>query len=275
MKETIGFLGLGDLGLPIARNLLAAGYALKVYNRTASKAEPLVPLGVQQMFQPRDVLTRGGIVVSVVWDDAALESIVMSEGFLEQLGPSGIHLSMSTIAPVAAQKLAAMHAEQGCSYVEAPVFGRHEAAVARQLWICLAGPEAPKERVRPLLETVSQGIFDFGEHIGAATLVKISGNFLGAAAIQAMIEVLSLAKKSGNDPKKVIDMLSQTLFSAPIYQSYGKMIAENPEYFADRSRGPIALKDITLFEETASQVDLQAPLAHLIRNVLSTARKYV
>jgi 3-hydroxyisobutyrate dehydrogenase-like beta-hydroxyacid dehydrogenase len=252
MKETIGFIGLGDLGLPIARNLLAAGYALKVYNRTASKAEPLVTRGAQQVFQPRDVLTRGGIVVSVVWDDAALESIVISEGFLEQLGPGGIHLSMSTIAPAAAQKLAAMHAEQECSYLEAPVFGRHEAAVARQLWICLAGPAVPKERVRPLLETTSQGIFDFGEHIGAASLVKISGNFLGAAAIQAMIEVLSLAKKSGNDPKKVI--------------------AENPEYFADRSRGPIALKDITLFEETASQVDLQAPLAHLIHNVLSNAK---
>ena len=76
MSETIGFIGLGDLGQPIACNLLAAGYALKVYNRTASKAEPLVAQGAQQVFQPRDVLTRGGIVVSVVWDDAALESIV-------------------------------------------------------------------------------------------------------------------------------------------------------------------------------------------------------
>lgn len=272
MSETIGFIGLGDLGQPIASNLLAAGYALKVYNRTASKAEPLVALGAQPVFQPRDVLTRGGIVVSVLWDDVALESIVMSEGFLEQLGPGGIHLSMSTIAPAAAQKLAAVHAERGCFYVEAPVFGRHEAAVARQLWTCLAGPAAPKERVRPLLETTSQGIFDFGETIGAATLVKISGNFLGAAAIQAMIEVLSLAKKSGNDPKKVIDMLSQTLFAAPIYQSYGKMIAENPEHFADRSRGPISLKDSNLFEDAASQVDLQAPLAHLIHDLLSTAK---
>ncbi len=272
MSGTIGFIGLGDLGQPIACNLLAAGYALKVYNRTASKAGPLVALGAQQVFQARDVVTRGGIVVSVVWDGAALESIVMSEGFLEQLEPGGIHLSMSTIAPATAQRLAAVHTARGCSYVEAPVFGRHEAAVARQLWICLAGPAASKERVRPLLETTSQGIFDFGETIGAATLVKISGNFLGAAAIQAMIEVLSLAKKSGSDPHKVIEMLSQTLFAAPIYQSYGKMIAENPEYFADRSRGPISLKDSTLFEEAVSQVDVQAPLAHLIHDILSTAK---
>ena len=87
-----------------------------------------------------------------------------------------------------------------------------------------------------------------------------------------MIEVLSLAKRSGNDPKKVIEMLSQTLFSAPIYQSYGTMIAENPEFFADRSRGPIALKDSILFEEAVSQADVPAPLAHLIHDILSTAK---
>lgn len=271
MSETIGFIGLGDLGQPIACNLLAAGYALKVYNRTASKAEPLVALGAQQVSQPQEALTRGGIVVSVVWDDAALESIVMGEGFLEQLGPDGIHLSMSTVSPATAQKLAAAHAERGSSYVEAPVFGRHEAAVARKLWICLAGPSASKERVRPLLEATGQGIFDFGETIGAATLVKLSGNFLGTAAIQAMTEVLSLAKKSGNDPTKVIDMLTQTLFCAPIYQNYGRMIAENPEYYAHHSRGPIPLKDVNLFKETASQVEVQTPLAHLLHTILSTA----
>lgn len=269
MSETIGFIGLGNLGLPIARNLLASGYALKVYNRTASKAEPLLALGAQQVSQPRDALTRGGIVISVVWDDVALESIVMSEGFLEQLGPGGIHLSMSTIAPAAAQNLAATHAERGCYYVEAPVFGRPEAAAARKLWICLAGPSAPKERVRPLLEAIGQGVFDFGDTIGAATLVKLCGNFMGTAAVQAMIEVTGLAKKSGNDPAKVIDMLTQTLFSAPIYQSYGRVIAEDPERY---SRGPIPLKDVNLFRETASQVESQTPLAHLLHTLLSPIR---
>ena len=267
MNETIGFIGLGDLGLPIAHNLLTAGYALKVYNRTTNKAEPLLTLGAQQVSQPRDVLTSGGIVISVVWDDAALESIVMSEGFLEQLGPDGIHLSMSTVSPATAQKLADIHAERGSFYVEAPIFGRHEAAVARKLWICLAGPQAPKERVRPLLETMGQGVFDFGEKIGAATLVKLCGNFMGVAASQAMTEALRLVKKSGNDPLKVIDMLSQTLFPAPIYQSYGKIIAENPDH---PTHHPIALKDVNLFEETGNKVESQTPLAHLLHTIMST-----
>jgi|SRR2546428_8969907 len=94
MSETIGFIGLGHLGLPMATNLLNAGYALRVYNRTASKAESLVAQGAQLAPRSVDAVTTGGIVATIVWDDAALESVVMSDGFLEQLGSGGIHLSI-------------------------------------------------------------------------------------------------------------------------------------------------------------------------------------
>jgi len=149
MSGTIGFIGLGHLGLPMATNLLNAGYSLRVYNRTASKAKSLVAQGAQLVTRPVDAVTSGGIVVTIVWDDAALESVVMSHGFLEQLGPGGIHLSMSTVLPETAKKLAAMHAQHGSVYIEAPIFGRPEAAVAHQLWIPFAGPQSAKERVRP------------------------------------------------------------------------------------------------------------------------------
>src|SRR6266699_3804304 len=95
MSETIGFIGLGHLGLPMATNLVNAGYALRVYNRTASKAEALVAQGAQLMTRAVDAVMTGGIVATIVWDDAAVESVVMSDGFLEQLGPGGIHISMS------------------------------------------------------------------------------------------------------------------------------------------------------------------------------------
>jgi 3-hydroxyisobutyrate dehydrogenase-like beta-hydroxyacid dehydrogenase len=147
MSETIGFIGLGHLGLPVATNLLNAGYALRVYNRTASKAESLVAQGAQLATRPVDAVMTGEIVVSIVWDDAALESVVMSDGFLEQLGPGGIHLSMSTVLPETSKKLAALHAQHDCAYVEAPIFGRPEAAVAQQLWIPFAGQHSAKERV--------------------------------------------------------------------------------------------------------------------------------
>ncbi|MBV9712560.1 MAG: NAD(P)-dependent oxidoreductase [Ktedonobacteraceae bacterium] len=266
MSETIGFIGLGLLGLPIATNLLNAGYALRVYNRTASKADPLVAQGAQLASQPVNVVTTGGIVATIVWDDAALESIVMSDGFLEQLGSGGIHLSMSTVLPETAKKLAAIHAQHGSIYIEAPIFGRPEAAVAHQLWIPFAGPRSAKERVRPLLKAMGgQGLFDFGEEVGAATLVKLVGNFLIASAGYSMREALAMAEKNGVDPKAVIDMLTQTLFPAPIYQNYGKRIAERSAIFG---QSKIPLKDVGLFQKTAQQVESPTPIAHLLEALL-------
>jgi 3-hydroxyisobutyrate dehydrogenase-like beta-hydroxyacid dehydrogenase len=266
MSEMIGFIGLGHLGLPMATNLLHAGYPLRVYNRTASKADSLVAQGAQLVSRPADTVTSGGIVATLVWDDAALESVVMSNGFLEHLGPGGIHLSMSTVLPETSKKLAAIHAQHGCAYVEAPIFGRPEAAVAHQLWIPVAGPVLAKERVRPLLTAMgAQGIFDFGEEAGAATLVKLVGNFLIASAGYSMREALSMARNNGVDPKAVVEMLTSTLLSAPIYQSYGKRIAENNVPF---SQNAIPLKDVGLFKQTAQQVESPTPIASLLHDLL-------
>jgi 3-hydroxyisobutyrate dehydrogenase-like beta-hydroxyacid dehydrogenase len=266
MRETIGFIGLGNLGLPIATNLLNAGYALRVYNRTASKAESLVAQGAQQVSRPVEAVTSGGIVVSLVWDGAALESIVMSDRFLEQLGPGGIHIAMSTMLPETAKKLAALHAQHDCAYVEAPIFGRPEAAVAHQLWIPFAGPQQAKERVRPLLTAMgAQGIFDFGEEVGAANIVKLVGNFLISSAGYSMKEAISMAQKNGVDPQAVVDMLTSTLLSAPIYKSYGKRIAENSAPF---SQTAIPLKDVGFFKKTAQQVDSPTPVANLVSDLL-------
>jgi 3-hydroxyisobutyrate dehydrogenase-like beta-hydroxyacid dehydrogenase len=266
MNEVIGFIGLGRLGLPMATNLLDAGYTLRVYNRTASKAEPLVANGAQQVFQPADAVTAGGVVASIVWDDAALENIVFSDGFLEHLGPGGIHISMSTVLPETSKKLAAVHAQHGCVYVEAPIFGRPEAAGDRNLWIPIAGPQQAKERVHPLLIAMGgQGIFDFGEVAGAATLVKLVGNFLIISAGHSMREALSMTRKNGVDPRAVVDMLTQTLFTAPIYQSYGKRIAGTNAPFA---QSPIPQKDIGLFQTTARQVESPTPIANLLSEIL-------
>jgi 3-hydroxyisobutyrate dehydrogenase-like beta-hydroxyacid dehydrogenase len=266
MSETIGFIGLGLLGLPIATNLLNAGYSLRVYNRTASKAEALVAKGAQRMSRPADVVLSGGIVATIVWDDAALESVVMSDGFLEQLGPDGIHLSMSTVLPETSKKLAALHAQHGSIYIDAPIFGRPEAAVARQLWIPFAGPQRAKERVRPLLKAMgAQGIFDFGEEVGAANIVKLVGNFLIVSAGHSIREALTMAEKNGVDPKAVIDMLTQTLFTSPIYQSHGKRMVEKAAPF---NQSPIPLKDVGLFQKTAQQVELATPIASLLEDIL-------
>ena len=269
MNETIGMIGLGDLGQPMARNLLASGFKLKLYNRTASKTEAFVALGAEAGVMPRDVTTPGGIVLSIVSDDDALESVVMSEGFLGQLGAGGVHLSMSTVSPQLAKKLAAMHAEHGSLYVEAPVFGRPAAAEARQLWICEAGPAAGKERVKPILDALGQSTFDFGEEIGAGLTVKLAGNFMIISAWQAIQEALSMVKRSGVDPEAAIEMLSSTLFPVPVYQSYGKLIAQNPEQLRTNWIGP---KDVGLFRDVAGQVGSRIDLAELLLGRLKTAK---
>ncbi len=205
--------------------------------------------------------------MTVVWDDAALESVVMGDGFLERLGPGGLHLSMSTVSPDMSRKLAALHARHGSAYVEAPIFGRPEAAVAHKLWIPCAGPQLAKERVRPLLVAMgAQGIFDFGEEVGAANIVKLVGNFLIISASHSLREALAMAERNGVDPKAVVTMLTQTLFPSPIYQSYGTMIAEKSAPFG---QSKIPLKDIGLFKNTARQVESPTPIASHLYDLLS------
>src|SRR6266699_3623341 len=264
MSERIDFIGLGNMGQPMALNLLKAGFELRVYNRNPARAEPLVAQGAQQVFKPDEVAEPGGIVVTMVANDSALESVVLGkEGFLERLGPNGIHLSMSTVSPATAHKLAELHAKHGSIYLAAPVFGRPEAAAAAKLWICLAGSQLAKERVQPVLKAMGQGIFDFGDDPGAANVVKLCGNFLIASAMEAMAEALTLAEKNGLDRSAVTGMLTQTLFSTPIYQNYGKMIAEKrhtPAGFQQK----LGFKDVHLVIETAEQASMPMPLASLL-----------
>jgi 3-hydroxyisobutyrate dehydrogenase-like beta-hydroxyacid dehydrogenase len=267
MSEPIGFIGLGNLGLPMAVNLLDSGYVVTVYNRTASKAESLVKRGARIASSPADAVPVSGIVVTVLWDAAAVESVVTSDGFLDRLGPGGIHVCMCTGSAETAKRLAALHAEHGSTYVEAPVFGRPEAAVAKKLWILLAGPGMAKDRVRPLITAMgAQGIFDFGEEVGAATVVKLVGNFLIISAGRSLAEALVVAERAGVDPKAAVAMLTQTLFPAPIYQSYGKMIAEKT--VPTNQQPEIPLKDLGLFQTIAQQSELATPIAHALLDLL-------
>jgi 3-hydroxyisobutyrate dehydrogenase-like beta-hydroxyacid dehydrogenase len=267
MTERIGFIGLGSMGFPIARNLFKAGYDLHVYNRDPRKAETLVADGVRQGLHPSEVTETGGIVMTMVSDDAALEQVTLGpDGLLEHLGPGGIHISLSTVSPALARHLADLHAEKGCSYVAAPVFGRPEAAEAQKLWICVSGAESAKERVQPLLRAIGQGIYDFGEDPGNANIVKLCGNFMIASAMEAMAEALTLAEKNGIDRGSVMSMFGQTSFACPIYQNYGKMIAERR--FTPGFQMRLGLKDLNLVLDAAEDAKVPMPFASLVHDRL-------
>lgn len=271
MSETLGFIGLGNMGAPIASNLLKAGFGLRVYNRTASKAAPLTAKGATLAASPADVAQPGGIVLTMLADDRALEEICLAgQSFVERLGPGGIHISLSTISPVTARRLAEHHAKHKVDYIASPVFGRPEAAAAAKLWICVSGLAAAKKRVQPILTAIGQGIFDFGEDAGAANVVKLCGNFLVAASIETLAEMLTLAEKSGVSKKAVAEMIGKL---SPLHSGYANQIADQ-KFEPAGFRLTLGLKDVNLIVQTAAASMTPMPLASLLhdRYVSSVAK---
>ncbi len=268
--EKIGFIGLGRMGEPIAANLLAAGYDVAVWNRTREKARPLVEKGAREAAGPAEAATPGGIVVTMLSDDDAVEEVVGAEGFLERLAPGGVHVSMSTVAPDTNRRLAERHANAGSALVSAPVFGRPEAAAAKKLWVVCSGAAHARDRALPALRAIGQGIYELGEDPGAANAAKLAGNFLIAAAMESMAEAFALGEKNGVGASDLARLFGETLFACPIYQNYGKTIAERK--FQPAGFGLLlGLKDMTLVLETAGKARLPMPVANLVRDRLLAA----
>jgi 3-hydroxyisobutyrate dehydrogenase-like beta-hydroxyacid dehydrogenase len=268
MSESIGFIGLGHMGEPMARNLLKAGFAVRVYNRTSAKAQALASEGARAVGSPAEAAQTDGIVITMLANDAALEEVVLGQkGIGQILGKGGVHLSMSTVSPETARRLAAVHAERGALYLAAPVFGRPEAAAAGKLWICLAGDIAAKRRVQPVLAALGQGVHDFGEQAPAANVVKLAGNFLILSAIEALAEAFTLAEKNGIQRDAMASFFGQTIFACPIYQNYGRIVATE-QYTPPGFRLSLGMKDINLVLDSAQASRTPMPLASLLHNQL-------
>jgi 3-hydroxyisobutyrate dehydrogenase-like beta-hydroxyacid dehydrogenase len=268
MKKTIGFIGLGNMGLAMATKLLKAGFGLRVYNRTAEKARPLLEQGATLAASPAEAAEPGGIVVTMVTDDRALEDVTLgANGLLDRLG-DGVHLSMSTIAPSTARRLASLDRLRGGAYVASPVFGKPAVATQAKLWIATSGDAAARARVRPLQEVMSQRIFDFGDEPGAANVIKLAGNFLLGAAIEAMAEAFTLAQKHGVPRRQTYEFFTQTLFDCFVYRGYGELIAAE-HYQPVGSRPSLIRKDYGLILEAAAAELVPMPLAGLIHERLT------
>jgi len=268
MKDTIGFIGLGRMGLAMAHNLLKAGFGLRVYNRTAEKARPLLEQGATLACSPADTTDPGGIVVTMVTDDVALDDVTMgAKGLLARLG-DGVHLSMSTIAPRTARRLAKLHWKSGAGYVSSPVFGKPAVAAEAKLWIATSGDASSRARVLKIQEAMSQQVFDFGEDAGAANVIKLAGNFLLGAAIESMAEAFTLAQKHGVPRRQTYEFFTKTLFDCFVYRGYGEMIASE-HYQPVGAKPSLIRKDFGLVLEAADEGLVPMPLASLIHDQLT------
>ncbi|MBV8096394.1 MAG: NAD(P)-dependent oxidoreductase [Acetobacteraceae bacterium] len=261
----IGFIGLGNMGHGMARNLLKAGHQVLVYNRTRSRAEALAPDGAQVADSPAAACAAEA-VVTMLADDAAVESVVFGGGgVLSALGRGGIHISMSTISVAFSDRLAETHRNAGHGYVAAPVFGRPDAAAAGQLVVIAAGPEQEVRRCEPLFDAVGQKTFYIGEKPSSANLVKLSGNFLIASVLESLGEAFALVRKGGIDPHRYVEILTGTLFSAPVYKIYGSIIADQ-KYEPAGFKMALGLKDVRLALAAADALAVPMPVASVVRD---------
>ncbi|MCL5945780.1 MAG: NAD(P)-dependent oxidoreductase [Planctomycetes bacterium] len=270
MNTPIGFIGTGRMGTPMIQNLIAAGFSVRVYSRTMEHTATVVAAGAIACGNPAATVSADGIVLTMLADDAAVRAVMLGEnGIWQKLGPGGVHVSMSTIAPTTALDFAKLHEERGSSYVAAPVFGRPDVAAAGKLWVCTSGNAAAKARVRPILAALGQGVVDFGDHVESANVLKLCGNFMVAAATEAMAEAFTLAEKAEVNKQAALELLCGGLFASPIYRNYGQSVVDvshDPAKFALR----LGLKDLRLVRETAVHYGVPMPLADLIFNRLQS-----
>jgi len=270
MNTTVGFIGLGRMGLPMAQHLLDAGFSLSVFNRTASRADVLLQHGAQWAASPRALAEQSDVVVSMIADDAALRAITLGrQGILAGLKRDGIHIDMSTVSPDVTLELAPLYKARGTHFIASPVFGRPEAAAAAKLWICPAGPTAVVDRCRPLFDAMGQGVIVVGEEAHLANVLKLVGNFFVIAAIETLGEAFTLAEKGGLKNETVLDLI-QALLPVPLFQGYGSRIAKR-EYTPAGFALVLGLKDVGLMQKLARDVVAPLPLADLASNHLRAA----
>ncbi len=266
----IAFIGLGQMGSGMARNLLRAGNQVTVFNRTRPKAEALSAEGARVAASPAEACRDCEAAMSMVSDDAALEQVVAgAEGIAAGLPLGAAHLSCSTISTAMSRRLAALHLEHGQGYLSTPVFGRPDAAEAKRLVVVAAGPPDLVERFRPVFDAVGRHTVVAGASPWQANALKLCGNFMIASMLESFGEAFATMRKAGVDPHIFLDAMN-ALFASPVYANYGRIVADQqfePAGFALR----LGLKDARLVLETALECNSPMPIASLVRDHLVSA----
>jgi 3-hydroxyisobutyrate dehydrogenase-like beta-hydroxyacid dehydrogenase len=260
----IGFIGLGKMGTAIAGRLVSAGHKVRVWNRSPQPVQELVAKGAAAAAGPPDV-ARADFLVTMLANDAAIRAVIIDQGVLEAATPGLIHLNLATVSVALAEELAEAHAQRNLSYIAAPVFGRPDAAAEGKLNIVVAGDPAAIERAQPLLSIIGQKTWPIGDRPERANAVKIAGNFMIASAIETMGEAVALTRAHGIGAADFLDILTSTLFAAPIYKLYGAMIAAE-KYQPAGFEAALGLKDVRLALAAGDARNVPLPFASVLRD---------
>jgi 3-hydroxyisobutyrate dehydrogenase-like beta-hydroxyacid dehydrogenase len=253
------------MGAGMAANLLGAGHEVTAYNRSQDKVAALAERGAHAA---RTVAQAcgGDVVITMLANDDAVEKVTFGEdGILAALGEGATHVSSSTISVALAERLTEAHAAAGHRFVAAPVFGRPEAAEAAKLFVVAAGESAAVQALSPVFDAIGQRTFVVAEQPKAASLVKLSGNFLIASVIESLAEAMALVEKAGVDKQDYVELLTSTLFSAPVYKTYGGLLARE-EFEPAGFAASLGLKDVRLVLAAGESLQVPLPVASLIRD---------
>jgi 3-hydroxyisobutyrate dehydrogenase-like beta-hydroxyacid dehydrogenase len=271
MKPTIGLIGLGLMGKPMAENLLRAGFPLVVWNRTQAKAEELVLGGAELGANPQETARRADVLITMVSDPPALEEILWgAHGALNGLRRGTVLVDSSTISPELARRAAAACSQRGVDFLDAPVTGGDWGAKKGELVFMIGGKGEVIERVKPILEVLGKKFFHLGPN-GAGQTVKLAMNLILALQVEALAEALALVTSAGVPGERLVEVMQSSMARAMVLDVKAPLILKNefPRSFPLR----LMHKDMRLALELAQQQGITLPASAAAYATYSAAKE--
>jgi 2-hydroxy-3-oxopropionate reductase len=270
MAERIGFIGLGIMGKPMARNLMEAGYELVVYNRSRGKVDELAQQGAEAAESPREVAEQSDVVITMLPDSPEVREIIAGEdGVFEGVKEGSLLIDMSTISPVVTEELAASAGDKGVGMLDAPVSGGETGAIDGALSIMVGGSEEDFERARPIFDVLGQTVVRVGE-AGAGQVVKACNQIIVALVIEAVSEALVLGSKAGVDPEKIIEVLSGGLAGSKVMEAKKSFFLEHD--FEPGFRVELHHKDLGIALAAGREYGVALPVTAIVSQMLEALK---
>lgn len=271
MTERVGFIGLGIMGMPMARNLMDSGYELTVHNRSPEKAEELGKKGAVVAATPREVAQNSDVVITMLPDSPQVREVVAGEdGVLEGISEGALLIDMSTISPVVTEELAEALKEKGASMLDAPVSGGDVGAIEGTLSIMVGGEEADFQRAKPLFEAMGETITHVGP-TGAGQVTKAANQVVVALTIEAVSEALVLGSAGGVSPEKILDVLSGGLASNKVMEVKREKFLSHT--FEPGFRSELHHKDLGIALAAGREYGVVLPVTAIVDQMLLSMRR--
>ena len=261
--KNIGFIGIGLMGFPMAKNLLKSGYNLKAYNRSQDKADRLKEFGAEISTSIKDVVTNVDVVIAMLTDDAAVEKVMGSDEFISNIKESATVIDMSSVNPVITKKYAEILKEKNINYLDAPVSGGTIGAEEASLAIMVGGNEKTFKECYDLLKILGNPTL-----VGPVTsgqISKLANQIIVGVTIGAVAEAVTLCEKSGTNPSKMIEALSGGWADSKILQTHGKRMINKD--FSPKGKTTTQLKDMTNIINAGKAVETHLPISSLIKEM--------